>query len=349
MRKQNRIIPLLLFLVLGSLVQAGCNSPTLTATLSASKTYIPTTLAASTTPQPAAIDTATPTSSATFSPTPTPTLQPIKLYEPLPTIVQPLDDQQRVAYILHMLTTNGGCELPCLLGIIPGQSSWKDVQSFYAFLGKSSPDKAIYTKYGLTSYHYSFEPPLDDKKSLGWVINFYTTGNEINLIWFDFESQANDPSFTTHYSVKAVTEALGEPTQIDVSIKIWSNPSTAVTYLLNIYYHLNDMWLVFKYWGDVKRLDDHETLVFCPTHPYLDSPGSRFDNSVNLIIQRGNEIYSVGDLYNLGIDHSGGYFFEKATVVDDHSFYQMMMTAKPDEKVCFNSKISLWPILGGAK
>jgi hypothetical protein len=67
---------------------------------------------------------------------------------------------------------------------------------------------------------------------------------------------------------------------------------------------------------------------------------------MNVFIQPGNELYSGLELHNIGVNFNGGYTFEKATGKDLSFFYQKMMAAKPDEDVCFNSKISIWPVFG---
>jgi hypothetical protein len=337
-----KILPLLLTTILCLCVQSACTRAAPPATLAASNTPMPPSQTVSLPLSPSLTATATPTPTLTPSPTSTPTALSTKLYKPLPTVVTPLDDQQRATYIQNLLTTNGGCTLPCLLGVIPGQSSWEEVQRFFTSLGESVANTDHFPKYGLTDYFYSFQPPSNNLEALEWSVGFYVSGNEIDLFRFGIGSPARNPVYSTRYSVKAITAALGEPTKIEVSILILSNPRTAISYLLYIYYHVNDMWLVFKYPGFVNWLDNYETLVFCPTHPYLDNPGTRLDDSLTMVIQLGDELYSGADFRNLGIDLVGGVSFKKATGEEVKSFYQKMMAAKPDEKVCFTSKASVW-------
>jgi hypothetical protein len=271
-----------------------------------------------------------------------------KVYRPLPTVASTLDAQQRSVYIQNLLTTNGGCTLPCLLGIIPGKSSWEEVQRFFATLGEPAPHQNFHSKYGIISYYYRFDPPKENPKSLGWAIEFYISENEINLLSFNIASPARNPVFTSQYSVKAITEAMGEPTAIGVYIYVYSFPGTASYYTFDVTYHVADMWLVFKYRGFVERPDD-ETLIFCPTHPYLDHTGSGLDDTVSFFIQPGKDLYTDLELLNLGLPPSEGFPFKMVTGEDVHYFYEKMMAAKPGEKVCFTSKVSVFGIHGGAK
>ena len=64
------------------------------------------------------------------SPTSSPSLTPLPpTLSPLPT----LPPHEAKALVLELLETNGGCELPCWWGFIPGESSWESV---YTLLGQ---------------------------------------------------------------------------------------------------------------------------------------------------------------------------------------------------------------------
>jgi len=82
------------------------------------------------------IPTLTPLSTEQPTPTYTRTVRLISLptaittptWTPLPTL--PPDQAQ--AFALEMMTTNGGCELPCWLGITPGKITWNEAHAFLA-------------------------------------------------------------------------------------------------------------------------------------------------------------------------------------------------------------------------
>jgi len=74
----------------------------------------------------------TQTSVPTRTPTATPTAVAAPTSLPVPTFTA---DQER-AFVVHMLEANGGCRLPCWWGMMPGETAWQDVRSFFASIGK---------------------------------------------------------------------------------------------------------------------------------------------------------------------------------------------------------------------
>lgn len=44
--------------------------------------------------------------------------------------------EEEDAFLVHMLATNGGCELPCWWGITPGVTSWQEAQQMFLSYGK---------------------------------------------------------------------------------------------------------------------------------------------------------------------------------------------------------------------
>jgi hypothetical protein len=247
MRKPIKILPLLFLTILGLCIQTSCARVTLPATLEASKTPGLPSLTTSVTPSSTPTATATLTQTATLtptltsSPTSTPTTLPTKRYKPLPTVVPPLDDQQRAAYLQNLLTTNGGCKLPCLLGVIPGQSSWEDVKSLFTAVGKNRPLAFTFSKYGLVDYHYSFTPDQENQKSIFWNTSFYVSKNDVNIIHFEVQSNTSSPAFTTSYSLKPILEALGIPARIGLQIIVIPDAPKNSFYVLDLNYLLKDV------------------------------------------------------------------------------------------------------------
>lgn len=67
-----------------------------------------------------------PTESATITVARTKTPMPTSTWTPIPTLNKP----EARAFINKMLTRNADCELPCVWGIIPGQTKWYEAQQF---------------------------------------------------------------------------------------------------------------------------------------------------------------------------------------------------------------------------
>lgn len=85
-----------------------------------------------------------PTSSVTPMPsltplptnTPTPTLSPTPTFTP--TMIPVLAIEEARTRLLDLLANNGGCQLPCLWGITPGESSFHDAQAILVPLSNLS-------------------------------------------------------------------------------------------------------------------------------------------------------------------------------------------------------------------
>ena len=74
-------------------------------------------------------ETPTPTLAPTLTPTVTNTLLPTKT--PSPTVAQSwtpppkLSQEEANELLLELYETNGGCEMPCWWGIVPGETPWE--------------------------------------------------------------------------------------------------------------------------------------------------------------------------------------------------------------------------------
>lgn len=98
---------------------------------------------------PVSIQTATNSSLATLSPSSTmmasttATVTPAPTLTPMPTLA--LDEKE--VQILELIATNGGCNLPCWWGIMPGKTTFAEAQNFYRqftprqYLRVDGPDK----------------------------------------------------------------------------------------------------------------------------------------------------------------------------------------------------------------
>jgi hypothetical protein len=75
----------------------------------------------------------TATAFPTQTPVATETPFPTQTWTPRPT----LPKTQAQAYALKMMKTNGGCQLPCWIGIIPGSTTWAEADAFLATFADS--------------------------------------------------------------------------------------------------------------------------------------------------------------------------------------------------------------------
>lgn len=112
----------------------GCSNSSLPAALYTASLIVP-----STTPTPKNSRLSTPTSrmvntqlpsvTAAFTPTLTRTLAPIPTNLPTQT---PLTSEQIHTWVLDRLLDNGGCQLPCWWGTVPGETTWEGAKTILA-------------------------------------------------------------------------------------------------------------------------------------------------------------------------------------------------------------------------
>jgi hypothetical protein len=227
------------------------------------------------------------------------------------------------------------------VGIIPGQTPWEEVKHFFDLLGKPATAPFSYPEYRLQAFNYVFRWSDSEQKLIDWTIQFHVKDNEIKLLAIGMQSDFKKPAFVTHYSLKAVLSALGAPTEVRVSIYIPRSPKVAITYFLNVYYYVDDLWLVFQYQGIADQLNS-EVVEFCPVSPLYEE---LIPAVLSILIQSGDKLYSNEDLRNLGIPPLTGARFNLATGEDEQAFYKKTMASKG--QVCFTSKVSFWGVMAG--
>ncbi len=84
-------------------------------------------------PTPVSVLTGTPVLTVTppRSSTPPTTRTPYPTRTPTSTPLPTLEPGELAAFVLQMLETNGGCELPCWWGITPGETRWEDMLAYF--------------------------------------------------------------------------------------------------------------------------------------------------------------------------------------------------------------------------
>jgi hypothetical protein len=113
--------------------------------------------------------TATASPSATISFTPTPIeLTPVGTPLPLETA------QEKY---LELLSTNGGCKLPCFWGITPGVSNTQDAIKTLSSISTLSGMSSLNSESG-----YSFFDLYDDENDLSTYVSYSTSSSQLNTV-----------------------------------------------------------------------------------------------------------------------------------------------------------------------
>ncbi|MCP5303794.1 MAG: hypothetical protein H7A03_11755 [Pseudomonadales bacterium] len=252
--------------------------------------------------------------------TPTPTaIPPTATPKPLPTAT--LTSEQIDANLTELMLTNGGCELPCLWGIVPGKTSTESAREGLTALGASFVDSTYASFFGI-----------------GWgaAIEFEISNDIVQTMNMggSYASSRMDRDKYTQgwqpYSLTAVLDHYGLPTRVLVYKPFQADPGQPSYHLLVFY---EDSGIQIDYRGSVEILsDDH--YYACPdmsdiwdVHLFLYQPGE-VDNVVERILPASGVSYiadseTVHDVIS----------WPQATGTSLESFYETFRM--PEANACF--------------
>jgi hypothetical protein len=262
---------------------------------------------------PTMVRSTTPTrtlSEAEKSPTPYPTL--------------PMDE--RAVSFGALLAGDGVCDLPCLWGITPGESTWTDVKN------QLSPLGTVHL-YNRTGYFTGFAPREMDRITAtlppdyvyGKIdLAFILDGDRVIAIIIN--SRWVSENFD--YSLSSLLHYFGKPDEIWIDLMPKTMGESGPLYRIDIFYKQKGM-ISFNGKGNVKG----STFTFCPQQltsydnypPYLYFWGDNeaADFSTSDILQQGNPLYR--DDFHRITDLS-------SSPKDEAEFYDLY--SKPGAKDC---------------
>ncbi len=238
---------------------------------------------------------------------------------PYPTLTA---DQER-AFVVEMLETNGGCELPCWWSITPGKTTWQDVRDqlgLYYGHGIPQPDgvhyEAVYGGAPHTKPLFGYYIALEFTE-LGGTVQSIQVISEV-----DRNAQASHfVQDWRHYSLNQVLGRYGIPSQVRMHIVPEIEPGASPYYTLGLGY--DHLGFYILYLGPA--VSEPPVMRVCP----------RFGEVTGIILylqspQPGEPVLS-DDTPTL----------EEATGMDVETFYETFKNA--DSDVCLESPAEMWP------
>ncbi|MCB9422626.1 MAG: hypothetical protein H6667_22680 [Ardenticatenaceae bacterium] len=242
-----------------SITLTATTSPTNTPFISSS-THTPIPATATPTAVP---NTATPTA---VPPTPSPTT--------LPTAT--LTHEQVDANLTELMLTNGGCELPCWWGIVPGETPIDSTHESLKALGASFPGDT-YASFGI-----DWGAAIEFEVNHG-IVQTMDIGGSYSPGWIDRDKYTQG---WQSYSLTAVLDHYGLPTRVLVYKPFQADPGQPSYHLLVFY---EDSGFEIDYVGSIEILSDGNYFA-CPNmadiwmvHLFLYQP-SQVDNVVERIL-----------------------------------------------------------------
>ena len=269
---------------------------------------------------PPAAHTPTPATPPTALPTVTPT-PPIPGWlqatlSPRPPVLSP-DEQER---LLDLLSTNGGCSLPCFLGVTPGRTSWDDMVTLLQPLNEVHPGSEQFLDNG---WPYYSVPLTVLTPSGGILFALHVTVGEELVQRIHLYIEANDlPSFYSYwsrYSLRSMLQQLGAPDRVYVYVVPAVYGSPGYSFLVIDEDDKTAIWLT----GDRAREDR-----LCPQ--FGDG-----DEITNLEISIANPASEMEILPSAWIPETETEFWhpiDQVLGIDAQSFYERMLSQTP---ACF--------------
>ncbi len=235
-----------------------------------------------------------------------------------------LNENQKEEYIFSQLDNNGGCDLPCWWGIIPGKALWSDVSTNFAGLGFRSSQIKGTSKFGMGGFAL-------------FSINTYSSvvydveSNVIQSISITVDGALEPEKFQEayfYYSPDEILKNYGQPSKILLDIPAYGY-GDKVGYSFWMFYEHRGFLVVYS--GATQRM---EPLSICPSFVY-DQSKSR----IHLYVKSSNFNLSLDVLSNSG--HTKAKSFEEATGKSVSEYYYDVESNPAN--ICFTTPSNLWP------
>jgi hypothetical protein len=306
MRKWNLVLPLISCLLLVS-----CKGQTLK-TLDAELSQASPAPSLTTTSIPASptrlIEIPSPTATSTSVP---PTLTPLP---PIPT-------EEFRAYASDLLKTNGGCRLPCLWGIVPGETTWPEAYQFLATFSFVSQTPELKTGYATAK----FDSPIEVDYIGSLTYSIQVIDGIVESIDF-----YNWPELYSWHSLTNVLKEYGPPDDVALYTEGKQMNGSRIAMLV-LFYKDRSFMVDYVSFRDLKAVGDK--VLFCPDGDY--SFMYLWSNNLN---------YSFGEALSIFIEPSTSVTPRPLLEVSDmdiQTFYQLFQN--PNSDACIETDLEAWP------
>jgi hypothetical protein len=188
---------------------------------------------------------------------------------PIPTVAQEDVD----SYIEYLLTSNADCRLPCVWGIVPGETQFADVAPFMESIGQEILQGGLGSIdhngeiIPVTSYGIYF--PIDSDGDMGLLeVSVVVDGVVLGV-------SVNDVGTNRLFKIEQVLQEYGPPTSISIWAAPWDQEGLGFTPYYLILSYIDDQFLVYY---APRPVATEESIIWCyqPIGPRIEtweSPG----------------------------------------------------------------------------
>ena len=193
---------------------------------------------------------------ATPRPTRTPTSIPAETPTPFPT----LEPEEKLDFILEMLETNGGCQLPCWWGVTPGETRWEQVEESFTergvilgqrgWLDLDYLDPEVGYRFQTLDVRFQQEAGLVRSISIETDYHYLLAQQDFSWVW-------------QRYTLESILSRYGVPSQVYLDLVRYAGDWSPG---LRQYY---DLWIVYDSLGIAVRypgmlIRDNRGWLICP-------------------------------------------------------------------------------------
>jgi hypothetical protein len=250
-----------------------------------------------------------------------------------PTLGPTFTLDERNARLIELLETNGGCELPCIWGIMPGETEWEEAFQILFPLGQ--PGFEI-PRGGNVIYSFEYQNYQNGFTiAVGMLVvnGIVDMAHEQPLV---DGSSAYFEQFYEQFSLQSLLAANGIPSRVWVILGTSENYWPDIT-LFTMWLFYDEDGILIMYYDFADRADTNYRV--CPNQPHFEmlapfqfsfwtqSPGNERALEVAYTVYGGK----IPD-YQLLQDAAG---------LEVDEFYDLIISGEPD--ACFETPRDIWP------
>lgn len=250
-----------------------------------------------------------------------PPIQPTDTVTPPPTATpspQPtLDADARLTLLREMLRTNGGCELPCWWGVVPGKTTWEATLRQFRSYGD-----AFVVPHPTREYEYSVSEEFDVKD--GIVRGISVSGGTANYLYSpvlaaDWQRYALRPMLTRH----------GKPSAVSLQVAVLCMEGGCGDPIYRLFVVFDHAGIAVSYYGSAK---DTDPVKICPNPDNI--------HAISLDLQAPDDPRPILELEHLDpAELPLIYPLAKVSTMTLDSFYE---TFKASDTACFTVPAKYW-------
>lgn len=241
---------------------------------------------------------------------------------PVPSPQPTLSLAEKEALVLEYYTTN--CKLPCLWGIVPGETEWQSVQSFFSTIATEISTSAE----SETDTYYSAEvylPVPQEISSRGELVQYFIV-NDGKVEIIDFVSPGGTNKV---YTIFEILNTYGLPTEVKIDTYAYSFGEINLFHLALFYPDKN---ILVRYGTSANFIDEYVVGCFQSGNGSVVVWSSELDLSFAEALNGTRGLGTFGEQYYKAL--------EEATEMDVETFYQTYLD--PDTETCLETPAELW-------